>query len=91
MLMMVRVRVAIAYFAEMASQTQLRESLVALDIAPGRFVFEPNWLNQTAVLPAHQGQETALSVVLTPQDEPAILARLLASDALRVEIHDIEA
>lgn len=90
LLMMIRSRIAIAHFADPATQALVRNGLVPLGIAQARFDLDEDWTAQVPALGRGQENGKTLCVVLTPSDEQLILAYLLASEALRVEIHDIE-
>lgn len=91
MLIMVRSRIALAYFSDPAKQDMVRNSLVPLGIAEARFAMAERWKAQLPALGGVEEDGKTLCVILTPSDEALILASLLESDALRVEIHDIEA
>lgn len=90
MLMMVRFRIAVAHFADADAQCLVRNGLGPLGIAEARFEVDQTWSSQVPALIQSIGNDKCLCVLLTPSDEQLILSYLLASEALRVEIHDIE-
>lgn len=90
LLMMIRSRIAVAHFADPATQVLVRNGLVPLGIAQARFEVDEDWSAQVAAFGQGKENGKTLCVVLTPSDEQLILAYLLASEAMRVEIHDIE-
>ncbi|MCW5720606.1 MAG: hypothetical protein KIS86_05635 [Devosia sp.] len=89
-MMMVRFRIAVAYFADPATQALVRNGLGPLAIAEARFEVDESWSAQVPALVRNKGNGKTLCVLLTPSDEQSILSHLLASEALRVEVHDIE-
>lgn len=78
---MTRARIAIAHFADGASAEPVRAALLAGGSDPAGIAFDPD--------PPRPGAQCHLEVALTAPLERALLDILLASDAIRVDVHDV--